>query len=255
MCHLPPELYDPLPPSIEDLLIYEEELSSECPYITYEWATHEIKNHMINWVRVGLVAEKVRYYKLWQGKFASWQEYCQQALGKAKWQIHKTIEAARVTLYLARAGFETLPNCEAQASKLAKTAPEDQDLIISWRKVLDAVPKHLISANAIGRTFGEEPKKQRLNVPTELYEKLERKARDRGISVNELLGQLLDDEETEAPASNSEFSKEESPEDYNSVPVTQKMMTRWETDLEEIVKSYDFQNWLTLVWFKFLVPV
>ena len=253
---IPPDPhYHPLPPSVEDLLTYEYELCDEGQYLTYEWAIREIKEHLLNWVRVGLVAEKVRYYKLWKGRFSSWQEHCEKAIGKAKWQISKLIRAARAVIYLAEAGFETLPNCEAQASKLLKTAPQETDLIESWRRVLEEVPKHLISANAIGRVFGEEPKKKRMNINSDLYQRLKERARELGISVEQLIEEWLDEEEIIEPETVSEFSSEESSEEDPNMLVTNEMMARWQADLEVIVREYDFQDWLTLIWFKFLVPV
>jgi len=247
--------YDYCPTWVQGILEYDVELLYEDQYITYEWATNEIKQNLLNWVRVGLVAAKVRYYKLWKDKFSSWQEYCEKELGKAKWQISKTIKAARAMIYLAEAGFETLPTCEAQMSKLLKAAPKETDMIESWRKVLEEVPKHLISANAIGRVFGEEPQKKRISVKSDLHERLERKARDLGISVEQLLEGWLEEDEVVEPNSHHESSTEEPSEDGEIMAVQEKMMTRWQADLEAIVKEHDFQNWLTLVWFKFLVPV
>ena len=250
----PDPLYDPLPPSVEDLLIYDQELNDECPYITFEWATHEIKNHLLNWVRVGLVADKVRYYKLWQGKFANWSEYCHKVLGKASWQIKKTIEAAKTTLYLARAGFDVLPTCEAQASKLAKFTKLGDDLITAWHKVLDAVPKHLITANAIGEVFGEEPKKQRLNIPTELYQRLKLKAQELGISLEKLLEEFLEEDEQPDQDRSSSDRDCNSAKGDRSVPDHQNKMEHWQTDLEQICREYDLKNWLSLTWLKLLVP-
>lgn len=252
---LPDPLYEELPPSVSRIIEYDSLLLYEDQYLTYEWATYEIKQHLLNWVRVGLVAEKVRYYKLWKGRFSSWQEYCEKAIGKAKWQISKTIKAARAMLYLAHAGFETLPTCEAQISKFLKTAPQETDLIESWRKVLEEVPKHLISADAIGRVFGEEPKKKRISVKSDLHERLERKARDLGISVEQLLEGWLEEDDIVEPESHHESSTGELSEDDGAIDIDRDKMARWQTDLEAIVKEHDFQNWLTLVWFKFLVPV
>ena len=246
--------FDPLPPSVQDILVYEQELADECPYITFEWATREIKNHLLNWVRVGLVAEKVRYYKLWQGKFSSWQEYCKQALGKAAWQINNTIKAAQATMYLARAGFEILPTCEAQATKLLKLVPLGDDLITAWHKVIDSVPKHLISANAIGKAFGEEPKKQRLNISSKLYKRLQRKAKRLGISVEELLKDFLDEDDQAESEDEDKSSTEEQSEDEPTKAVTKEKLECWQADLEQMCREYDLKNWLSLTWLKLLVP-
>ena len=247
-------LYDPLPPSVEDLLTYDQELNDECPYITFEWATHEIKNHLLNWVRVGLVAEKVRYLKLWQGKFSSFADYCQKDIGKTHWQISRIIKAARVTITLVRAGFDILPNCEAQASKLVKFLSDPLLLVEKWREVLDAVPKHLITANAIGEVFGEEPKKQRLNIPTELYQRLKLKAQELGISVEELLKEFLEEEKQPESGQSSTEENGNSAQGDRSIPSDQNKTERWQADLEQIVREYELKNWLSLTWLKLLVP-
>ena len=253
---IPPDpFYDPLPPSVEELLIYKEELDYESPWITYEWATNEIKEHLLNWVRVGLVADKIRYLKLWQSKFRSWQEYCQEALSKTQWQIARTIKAARVTITLACAGFEILPTCEAQASKLVKFLSDPQALIDKWTEVIKSVPKHLITANAIGRVFGEEPKKEKISLSRELKERLQSRADEIGISVELVISDLLDIEIVlnDFP----EDPEKETAQEDDEQPCSrhQSKIERWQADLETIVVEHDFQNWLTLVWFKFLVPV
>ncbi len=250
----PDPLYDPLLPSVEDILIYEEELNEESPYISYVWATREIKEHLLNWVRVGLVADKVRYLKLWKGKFSSFADYCQKAIGKSSWQISRIIKAARVTITLARAGFDILPNCEAQASKLVKFLSEPLLLLEKWSEVLRSVPKHLITANAIGEVLGEEPKKPKLSVSHQLKEKLQTRADELGISVEQLLEDLLDEDSSSLEEENQQCSTTEESESDQSVPSNQNKTERWQADLDQICREYDLKNWLSLTWLKLLVP-
>ncbi len=247
-------LYNPLLPSVEELLIYDQELEDECPWITFEWANYEIKNHLLNWVRVGLVAEKMRYLKLWREKFTSFADYCQKALGKSHWQISRIIKAARVTILLARAGFETLPTCEAQAYKLVKFLPDPNLLVEKWQEVLQSVPKHLITANAIGETFGEEPPKEKLSLSKKLKQKLKRKALELGVSVEELLENFLGEEEkVEEEVSPEENDKCCSDHELKSIPHPVRIK-RWQDDLEQICLEHQLKNWLSLTWLKLLVP-
>ena len=247
-------LYNPLLPSVEELLVYDQELEDECPWITFEWATYEIKNHLLNWVRVGLVAEKMRYLKLWREKFTSFADYCQQALGKSHWQISRIIKAARVTILLARAGFSTLPTCEAQASKLVKFLPDPQLLVEKWREVLRSVPKHLITANAIGEAFGEEPPKEKISLSKQLKGKLKRKALELGVSVEELLEDFLgQQDQVEEEVEVGENNKSCSDHELESIP-HQARMARWQDDLEQICLEHQLKNWLSLTWLKLLVP-
>ncbi len=250
----PDPLYNPLPPSVEDILIYNEEINDESPYITFEWATHEIKNHLLNWVRVGLVADKVRYLKLWKGKFSSFADYCQKAVGKTSWQISRIIKAARVTITLAHVGFDVLPNCEAQASKLAKFLSDPLLLVEKWQQVLDAVPKHLITANAIGEVFGEQPTKQKLSISPKLKQKLQAKANELGISVEELLEDLLGENSGSSEDDDEQCSIIEKSEDSKSQLDYQKRIENWQTDLEQICREQELKTWLSLTWLKLLVP-
>lgn len=262
----PDPLYDSLLPSVQNLLIYDQELNDECPWITYEWATNEIKEHLLNWVRVGLVAEKVRYYKLWKEKFSSFADYCQKAIGKSKWQIGRIIKAARVTITLVHAGFDILPNCEAQASKLAKFLCDPRLLVEKWSEVIRSIPKHLITANAIGEVFGEQSKKQKLTISHQLKEKLQTRANELGISVEQLLEEFL--EEEEPPESETlrvegrsllksetyRVEAQDSSEVDRFSSHHQNKMERWQADLEQIVREHDLKNWLSLTWLKLLVP-
>ena len=247
-------LYNPLLPSVEELLVYDQELEDECPWITFEWANYEIKNHLLNWVRVGLVAEKMRYLKLWREKFTSFADYCQKALGKSHWQIGRIIKAAKVTMLLACAGFETLPTCEAQASKLVKFLSDPNLLVEKWQEVLRSVPKHLITRNSIGEVFGEESPKEKLSLSKKLKEKLKRKALELGVSVEELLEDFLEeDEPVEEEGKVEEQHKSCSDYELDS-NLHQKRVKRWQDDLEQICLEHQLKNWLSLTWLKLLVP-
>ena len=102
----PDPLYHPLPPTVEgtlseyrdnvaeeiaQLLSYEQDLVDNDTYLTIEWATNEMKEHQMSWVRMGLVADRVRRYRLYRPHFPDWKTYCQEVLGKQNWQINKII--------------------------------------------------------------------------------------------------------------------------------------------------------------------
>ena len=163
-------------------------------------------------------------------------------------------KAARVTITLAHVGFEILPNCEAQASKLVKFLPDPLLLVDKWQEVLDAVPKHLITANAIGEVFGEKPKKQKLSISPKLKQKLQRKANELGISLEELLEELLGEDESQDNYENSHESDCDSSPKSPTISHHQNKMERWQADLEQIVREHELQNWLSLTWLKLLVP-
>lgn len=155
---LPDPLYHPLPPSIDDVLTYEKELEEEGNNISFKWADHEIKNHLLSYVRVGLVAYRVKLYRLYrhsQQKFKTFQEYCEKGLGKSSWVVNKLIKAANVTLELAKAGFTQLPQCEAQARPLTKFTGDT--LTQKWQEVIDSTPPHRITATHVSAIVDDEP--------------------------------------------------------------------------------------------------
>lgn len=222
-------LYDPLPPSVDNLLTYSEELDYECPHITYEWALHEIENHLLNWVRVGLVAAKVRLYRLYQRHFRTFQEFCSQKLGYTTWRINRIIKAALVVKELAEKGFKILPKCEAQASCLVKY--EGEELCQKWQQVIDALPAHRITAMAIDDELGHERKKrERIPLSSKIAKRLRQRALQAGMSVEEFLEQILDDEDSE--------------EDELITHVNPKAIECWKCDLHQLVEEHDTQIWL-----------
>jgi hypothetical protein len=244
---LPDPMYYPLPPSVDSILTYADELEYEGKNITFTWATHEITNHLLNWVRVGLVAAKVRLYRLYKGAYRNFQEFCERKLGLSTWRVGRIIKAAAVTIELAKAGFTILPKCEAQASCLSRYSGEE--LIAKWQQVINAMPSHRITANAIDEEL-DHPRSQKgtIRVDKKLMAKLRRRAVELGISVEEMLEEWLNDETDDSDL-------EESDDFLEIDPVA---IQRWESDLEELVRDRDRQDWLTVFWLKlcdrFFVP-
>ena len=238
---LPNPMYYPLPPSIDNILVYAEELEFEGKNITFTWATHELTNHLMNWVRVGLVAAKVRLYRLYKGAYRNFQEFCERKLGLTFWRINRIIKAAAVTIELAKAGFTILPKCEAQASCLVKYSGEE--LIAKWQQVIKAMPEHRITANAIDEEL-DHPRKQKkgkISVSPETEMKLRRRALDECKSVDELIEELLD----EGSIDDDEADDVEE--------IDPEAIQRWESDLEELVRDRSRQDWLTVFWLKLCV--
>jgi hypothetical protein len=225
----PDPLYAVLPPSIEDLLVYSEELDYEGHCITWEWAINEIKNHMTGWVRVGLVASKVRLYRLYSGVHQSFQEFCEKRLGLKFWKVNNLIKAAQVVMELAQAGYDVLPTCEAQARPLIKFIGDG--LGEMWERVLRSFPPHQITAAAIESiTDPDKPKKSTIRVNKNLGEKLQRKALDLGISVEQLLEEMLDEDEVEPEPDDG---------DEEAKKAIAKKMEIWEADLQALIAEYE----------------
>jgi len=211
--------YDEAPPSVEDILNYAEDLDHEGgKHLTFDWADTEIRKGRLGFVRAGLVAQKVKYYKLYQKsqqKLKDFRDYCESYLGKALWQINRLIEAARVTLELARAGFSILPQCEAQARPLAKFTGEA--LQQKWLEVVQTVPSQKITAAIVAEIVdGEQPgKKKQLKLDAEVYKKLVGRATLAGTTPEKLIEQMLNGyvEEEVVPIGTEETTEVEVVED------------------------------------------
>lgn len=241
---MPDPHYYPLPPSIDDVLIYASELEAEGRHISFEWAHNEIKNHLLSYVRVGLVAHRVKLYKLYRHatkKIKTFRDYCENHLGKSSWYVNRLIEAARVVLDLVKAGFTVLPQCEAQARPLTKFFGEE--LTAKWQEVVDSIPAHRMTANAVAAVVDGEPehKNRQVKVDGEVWSELLEKAAAAGMSPTELLKQLVQEYEP-----NYEPEPEETPEETPSsqaipssnhalAPITAEELAVWRADVEQLI--------------------
>jgi hypothetical protein len=188
-------------------------------------------------VRVGIVAAKVRRYRLYQlatQKFTSFRDYCERALGKTQWHINRIIEAARVVLELAREGFELLPQNEAQARPLVKFSGEE--LIAKWQEVIDSCPPHRITANHIAEIVapGASPQQRAIKVDADVYSQLQEKAAQSGMTTQQLLKKLIGDFNPESEVMEVEPPVEE-PESEEIQPVTAKAIALWIEDMKQLV--------------------
>ncbi len=251
---LPDPLYDPLPPSFEEIVSYIYELDAEGNNITFEWADNEIKNHLMSFVRVGIVAYKVKLYRLYKKQFKTFQEYCEKSLGKTSWAINKIIAAAKVTLRLAKAGFKQLPQNESQARPLTKF--DEETAIQKWQEVLKSAPPHRITANHVEKIIdGEkENSKTRVTIDKNVYQKLKRKAKKLGKTVDELLDELLGDDFEDERQSDERQSDERQPDEPQPdepqpdelqpdepQPITSMELRFWLSDMQQLlVEHYGF---------------
>jgi hypothetical protein len=183
-------------PSIDSLLEYADTLYLHYDRVDPEWATEEIRSYLLSYVRVGLVADCVRQYRLYE-KFEdasricqTFAEYCQKIIGKSEWYVNKIIDAAKICLKLIKLGFQSpqVPVCEYQDRPLVRVyqkaaivyeaakkkygtaiddgyVPEgievpptpDEVLVKSWNKVISNLPTHHITGNKIAEIVEENP--------------------------------------------------------------------------------------------------
>lgn len=154
-----------LPPSGLSVLEYQDKIlyTANCE-ITSEWSTNEISTNLLGWVKAGLLMTRVCRCRLYRDKFKSWQQYCEEAIGKTQWQAKRIMESAKVVHSLAIAGFSILPNCVSQASSLVRYLSSVDLLIEKWQQVISRVPRASITQNSIDEELGHVSKKKKKKV-------------------------------------------------------------------------------------------
>lgn len=193
--------------AIEALLKYEEDISYDFRYApdTLVFLTSEIWDSSFGFVRVGLAAELVKSRKLWSESklYIDWKDYCLKALGKTAWSVNRTIDAAKVVMRLIDFGHTVLPTCEAQCRPLvAMMRNMCEGLHEAWEKVTGEVSVEGITAGKIDAIIhpDREPKLGEISKGT--IQRLGRIAKSRGITLDNLLDELLCEvEETDKPES------------------------------------------------------
>jgi hypothetical protein len=219
--------------SVDDILNYCDDLEDIENDLSFEWALKEIKGHLLNWVRVGLVAFKVKYHKLWKGHYKDFKEFCLKGLGRSLWTIKKYIDASRVVIELAKAGFEQLPHCESQARPLTKYSGDE--LIDKWHDVCNFMPSEKQTAKNIESIVDNKPpetKKRTIRINNELYEQLQERAAEAGLTVEQFLESLLGCPEAEEQIDESTLTEEEEQEVI-------KAHQCWLEDLDKLIKEDD----------------
>ena len=182
----------------------------------------------------GLIAKWVSRYRMWQKKFSSWKNFCLYGLGKDPWKIKRLIENSEIMVYLAKQGFEVLPQNPSQVEKLHQCAKKLGCLIEeAWSKVVSQLPEQLITADTIAETLGFPSMNVNKRMERKLANHLEDVASERGLTLNEMLKQDygLDAEEAEL-------------EDNQTDEPTDEAMAIWSTDLAELVAEHDQEIWL-----------
>lgn len=230
-------LYSPLSPSYDELTEYAEDLEHWGNQITFEWASNEIMTHRMGWIRVGLVADRLRLYRLYKGKFANWRTYCRECLGKENWQVNKIINNAKVALDIIRHGAYVLPTCQSHVDKLLEICKKTGvHYLKAWEIVTERLPEqYLITVKNIAEVLGFPIEENRqIRLPKYLRDRLQDAAFNEGISVEEKLTQLLDEDEG--------LAIEEETEDTAEVSEDKEQF--WRDDLKQLVAEHDREIWL-----------
>ena len=179
---------------------------------------NEIKSNTLSFVRIGLIAFKVKVLKIYRQAYSTFKDFCEKAIGITTWQVNRMIEASRVVIELAQGGFDVLPKNEAQARPLTKLS--GADLYVSWETVLNSVPEYKITSSTIAETLGMEVKSKSLRLPPDLYYALEQKAFEAGMSIKELLEDVVG-------------------EDNDIKQADEQKVQAWQEDLDTLIADKD----------------
>ncbi len=186
-------------------------------FYTQVWKDHKkwasffdvvAKRARYSYIVEGLIVLANKYYKLYQDRgYRTFEDYRKKEIKKSKWQCNQLVKAAQVAWHLICQGFEEIPNCVAQATRLLESARKknkgEPDVLGGWEKCLDAAEtadRH-VTANFIEAVVTETPeeKRKQINLPMPVYKALEKKAKRLGMTVAEYLGGLAEEEESGTP--------------------------------------------------------
>jgi hypothetical protein len=208
-------------------------LNEEGKFSQLKQITNSIKYARLSYIKLGVQLYQVKYYKLYQGVYNTFKNYCEQAIKYQVWRANQVIESARVAIELIIAGFKTIPVNETQARYLINLNSEK--LTEKWQQVLNLYPPHKITAERIEKVVIGERKKKigTLKLPIKILEEIEYKALEYGITPKELIIRMIRGELfiTEYKARNRYL------ESYNNElekPSPEAIKT-WEKDLEKLV--------------------
>ncbi len=185
---------------------------------------HQIKKDTFGFVRIGLIAFKIKAMKLYKNVSRTYKNFCQEYLHQSHWYVDRLIRASKVILELVAAGFEILPRCEAQCRELAACA--EGDLVMAWKSVVKNISAHKITAKTIRHHLKPEaeknaPESETIEVSQELYAAMFNAAIEAGMSIVQLLENI--------------FQPKQNCDNWH---YWQKMEA-WSKDLEKIVSETD----------------
>ncbi len=173
-----------------------------------EWA--ELDEQLITtqyaYIKFGLLLERIRtncFYKYAQVKLSTFKQFCTEKIRLTVWQANSYIQAAKVAVYLAQAGFEILPKNYSQAAALIKVYnsevgyyQERPALIAAWENILAAnTPTEITTYRINAEIDPDWAEKQSMKLPKVLLDRAKKMAKAKGITVGEYLTDLMDEDE------------------------------------------------------------
>ena len=152
-----------------------------------------IKRNLTSWYEIGLISWKIKLCKGWRKRYASFKQFCEQAIGKTSSAVNNWIRSARVMSRLIAAGCDRLPINGSIALELSKFS--EIDLLDAWRDICEAYADHELTLDKVKSHLEnpyQKPNSKKINVSIEQWEKLRQKAAEAGLSPSELLDKMID---------------------------------------------------------------
>lgn len=189
--------------------------------------TEEILLENMGWYTAALRLERVKFYRVWEGLFAGFKEYCEVAVGRTVATVNNWIRAARPVSILIAQGYKELPNY-AVALELSKL---NWEIICDlWRDMCDRYPAHQRSLENLKQMSNDplDKKPKFTNLRTEKYyaDRLKEEAVAGGLSASKLLTQIL----------KQHFGSSEQEEEATTTPINY-----FPTDEEEETEMSDLE--------------
>ncbi|WP_373479045.1 hypothetical protein [Geminocystis sp.] len=223
----------------EDIKEPYKSILEECYYVNeegkynqLEQITNSIKYNRISYIKLGIQLYQVKYYRLYKNRYKSFKEYCEKAVHYQIWRANQVIDSASIAIKLIKAGFNIIPQNEAQARLLIKLSEEE--LVQKWQEVLDTYEPHKITANRIEMIiFGEQNlKKGTLKLPIQVIREIEVKAIENGMTAGDLITKIIAGELIINSDGSTETKFKERLEILEN-PSTE-MLNNWEKDLNKL---------------------
>lgn len=183
-------------PAVQDIIqsiidIKEERLDLDLPYLEFQ-----VRLNSLSYVHTGCIYATIKFKKLYKHSYSNFEQYCVDVLGKCVDTVDNSIEAARVTIELIKAGFDygDLPNNMSQAIKLKKYTGEE--LIEKWKEVLGELPRHKRTADRIAAVVKppvvtEQTINTTITLPLPTYNRLIEAAYHAKLSIPQALNAVL----------------------------------------------------------------
>lgn len=159
-----------------------------------------------SYIKLGLILTKIRNTTAWKycaGKFESFKNWCQIKINLQVWQANQYIEASEIALYLIGTGAKVLPKNLSQCLALKKAYDAEESyygerpqLDAAWNAVTNNYQPHQITAGKIHAIVDPDwESSQMTKIDKSIANRAWQQAKKRGMTMNEYLQNLLDEDE------------------------------------------------------------